>query len=100
MIAQRLKPETAALAVIPAEPTHAYAMRALSLTAYYASTEEAALWYKPEEFMSRMQAFPEGQFVAVHLPTNEIVGYTSGMRFHYDPSTAFTETWDHTTGYG
>ena len=41
MIAQRLKPETAALAVIPAEPTHAFALRALSLTAYYATAEEA-----------------------------------------------------------
>ena len=100
MIAQRLKPETAALAVIPAEPTHADALRALSLSTYHASAEDAVAWFKPDEYLSRMQFFPEGQFVAVHLPTQQLVGYTSGMRFHYDPSVSFHEDWDSTTGYG
>lgn len=100
MIAQRPRPETAAIAVIPAEHHHAEALRTLSLSTYHTSAEDAELWYKPEEYISRMEFFPEGQFIAMHLPTQQIVGYTSGMRFHYDPSVSFHEDWDSTTGYG
>lgn len=98
MIAQSLKPETAAIAVIPAEPKHAPALRALSLQTYHASAADAAVWFNPDEYVSRMSFFPEGQFVAVHLPTRQIVGYTSGMRFHFEPP--LLDSWDNTTGYG
>lgn len=100
MIASRRKPETAAIAVIPAQHKHIPALRALSLTAYHATADDAAHWYQPEEYCSRLTFFPEGQFVAVHADTDQIVGYTSGMRFHFDPGVPFTENWDETTGYG
>jgi hypothetical protein len=100
MIAQSLKPETAAAAVIPAEPKHARALRALSLQTYHASAKDAAVWFQPEEYLSRIQMFPEGQFVAVQQSSGEIVGFTSGMRFHFDPTTPLLDSWDNTTGYG
>ncbi len=100
MIAHKLKPETAAVAVIPAEHKHAQGLSELSFKTYHVAAENKDSWFKPEEYISRINMFPEGQFVAIHTQTHEIVGYTSGMRLHFDATKPLLTSWDETTGYG
>ena len=94
----RQKPET--MVVIPASAAQAEQIQALAGEAYGISPEAAREWFGADQYRSRIEHFPEGQFVALDESSGRLVGLTSSMRFRCDPVTTFLEDWDRTTGYG
>lgn len=86
--------------VIPAAPEHADEIQQLAGAAYHVTADIAADWFAAEQYRSRINHFPEGQFIALDEATGTIVGVTSSMRFRYDPESTFLEDWERTTGYG
>jgi hypothetical protein len=55
---------------------------------------------RTEEFRSQVRHFPEGQFIALDVETDQVVGYTSCMRLDFNPAEPLLESWADTTGYG
>ncbi|MDZ4769918.1 MAG: hypothetical protein SGJ24_12375 [Chloroflexota bacterium] len=86
--------------VRPATTDHAPHLQHLAQVAYNVTPETAFDWFHPDQYRSRMAAFAEGQYVAVDSANGQVVGFTSGMRFNFNPAVPFTEDWEHTTGYG
>lgn len=93
----RQMPET--ITVIPAAAEHAEQVQMLAGTAYHVAPGEAVDWLGTNEYQSRLQRFPEGQYVALD-GSGRVVGFTSSMRFQFDETRPYVETWEHTTGYG
>ena len=92
--------QTDTITVQPATTEQAEALKALAVKAYHTPAELAQDWFSTEEYTSRIERFPEGQFVAVDELTGEIVGMTSAMRFNFNPDVPFLENWQRTTGFG
>ncbi len=55
---------------------------------------------RTSEFRSQVRRFPEGQFIALDVETDQVVGYTSCMRLDFNPAEPLLESWADTTGYG
>lgn len=89
-----------AISVLPANAHHTEAIQMLAGAAYGVTPEVAADWFAAEQYRSRIEHFPEGQFVALEDATGRVIGMTSSMRFNYHPESTFVEDWDHTTGFG
>ena len=88
------------ISVHPAKAHHTEAIQALAGEAYGVTPEIAADWFAAEQYRSRIEHFPAGQFIALEDATGRVVGMTSSMRFNYNPESTFVEDWDRTTGYG
>jgi GNAT superfamily N-acetyltransferase len=87
--------------IVPNQPDFAEELELLQRAVYNGSKED----HHPdalhaEHFRSQVAIFPEGQFVAIDPLTGRIVGHTSSMLLHYDPSQPFTQPWVVTTDYG
>ncbi|MBL8131808.1 MAG: hypothetical protein JNL42_08120 [Anaerolineae bacterium] len=90
----------AAILVAPASKHHAADMQQLAGLAYAVQPEEIEAWFDQDQFRSRIEKFPEGQWIAVEATSGRVVGVTSGMRFDFDPHAPLLESWETTTGYG
>ncbi len=88
------------ISVFQATADRADAMEQLAGIAYGIAPELTHEWFPADQYRSRIQHFPEGQFIAVDPTTGKVVGCTSSMRFHFNPEVTFLEDWDLTTGYG
>jgi hypothetical protein len=55
---------------------------------------------RADEFRSQIQVFPEGQFIALDVDADQVVGYTSSMRLSFNSTLPLLESWATTTGYG
>jgi len=53
-----------------------------------------------EMFRNHLRVFPEGQFMALDLTTDRVVGFTTSMRLSFDPARPILDSWHATTGYG
>jgi hypothetical protein len=98
MIARKQYEEREQFVIQPATPEHTEAIQVLAGLAYGIDAELSKDWFAPEQYRSRIDHFPEGQFIA--LDNGQVVGMTSSMRFQYNGESTFHEDWDHTTGYG
>lgn len=96
----RQLPETAAIAVIPAELKHTQQIAQVAGAAYGVAPEKVEKWFSADQYAARISTFPEGQFVAIDTASDRVIGFTSSMRFDFDPSTPPVESWERTTGYG
>src|SRR5262245_46392440 len=88
--------------VLPSSTEYVEQMQALQFALYdVPSGEEASVGVLcAEHFRNHLRMFPEGQFVAVEVETNRVVGLTVCMRIAYDPRQPLLESWVKTTGYG
>ena len=96
----RQEPETAAIVVIPAEHKHTPQIAQIAGAAYGVAPEQVDKWFSADQYAARINTFSEGQFVAIDTASDRVVGFTSSMRFEFDPSKPLIESWERTTGYG
>ena len=88
------------ISVVPAEAEYTEAIQTLAGEAYGLDPALTNEWFGADQYASRIEHFPEGQFIALDETAGRVVGMTSSMRFLYNPETTFLEEWDRTTGYG
>lgn len=95
----RQKPESGAIRVLPATHAHAQEMQQIACMSYNMAPED---WHyiDVEQYHSRIDIFPAGQFVALDGDTGQVIGFTSSMRIDYHPSAPLLDSWERTTGYG
>lgn len=87
--------------IVLSTPDHADALEALQASVYYISKiHDAPDVLKAHHFRAQCQVFPDAQWVAIDTATGRIVGHTSGLLIHYDPTQPFLESWVQTTGHG
>ncbi len=86
--------------VVPASAEYADELTALAGSAYGFTPDVARQWYPAKQFVARIRHYPEGQMIAVDSASGRVLGFTSAMRFDFDPSTPFLEDWGTSTEYG
>lgn len=94
------KPTTDTITVVPAKQMHTVELQYLAALSYDVPREEAEAEFNHALYGSRIDKFPEGQWVAMDNATGRVVGFTSGMRFNYNPALPMITNWDDVTGYG
>ncbi len=57
-----------AIHVIPATPEYTTEIKHLAALAYHVSPEQAEDWFGEDQYKSRIQHFPEGQYIALDNP--------------------------------
>ena len=53
-----------------------------------------------EKFARHLELFPEGQFIALEVETNTVIGLTSSMRLNLDPHKPSLRSWAEITNDG
>ena len=53
-----------------------------------------------EKFARHLDIFPEGQFIALEVETNTVIGVTSSMRLNLDPHQPSLRSWAEITNDG
>jgi len=53
-----------------------------------------------EKFASHLEIFPEGQFIALEVETDTVIGLTSSMRLDIDPHKPSLRSWAEITSDG
>lgn len=95
---ERQKPET--ILVMPASEQHLDELQALAGEAYNIPQVDIESWFSTDQYRSRIEKFPEGQWIAQDKASGRVVGFTSGMRFDFNPHIPLLDSWENTTGYG
>lgn len=81
-------------------PQHAERMEMLQHLVYHTTHAVPLDSMRAEQFHHHMKVFPQGQFVAIDLATNEVIGLTVSMRLDFDPERPFIEPWHVTISDG
>lgn len=89
-------PRNEEITIVPSQPRYIDQMVDVMCAAYGVPAVET---YTPEQFLSQIRVFPEGQFVAVDAD-DRVVGLTISMRVDYQPAQPLYENWSETTNYG
>lgn len=92
--------DPASIIVVPSAAKYAAGIEQLQAEAYRADPQQWDDMMTAEKALSHLAIFPEGQFVAVDVATEKVIGMTSAMRIDFDPSQPFLEPWTTTTDYG
>lgn len=53
-----------------------------------------------EKFANHLEVFPEGQFIALEVETDTVIGLTSSMRLDIDPHKPSLRSWAEITNDG
>ncbi len=89
------------LLVLPSTLAYADQMADCHQSAYgYTPAETSSEDLTAEKFARHLQIFPEGQFMALEVETNRIVGAAVSMRIDFDPRKPDLRSWSQITTYG
>lgn len=91
------------IAVIPSAVHYIEQMEALHQAAYGYSpsyADECDECLTADKFRNHLRVFPEGQFIALDVQTNEVVGATVSMLMDFDPARPLREPWVKLTDFG
>lgn len=91
---------TDSIVIVPAKHEHTLELQYLAALSYDVPREDAEKDFNRALYGSRIDKFSEGQWVALDNTSGRVVGFTSGMRFNYNPAIPMTTNWDEVTGYG
>jgi len=92
--------EPASIIVVPTRARHASGIEQLQAEAYQCDPHEWDDTITAEKGLSNLAVFPEGQFVAIDVETEKVIGVTVSMQIDFDPAQPFLEPWTTTTDYG
>jgi GNAT superfamily N-acetyltransferase len=86
----------------PVQPGDAPAMDALFREVFDpgAAREACIECLFAEHFRHHLTLFPEGQFAAIDIHTNRLVGYSNALRTSFDPAHPHLEPWWQSIGEG
>jgi hypothetical protein len=89
------------LIVIPSTLAYADSLALCHQAAYgYTPAEASPEDLTAEKFAGHLQLFPEGQFMALEVETNRVVGAAVSMRVEFDPRKPDLRSWSQITSYG
>lgn len=89
------------IVVIPSRLEYVDQMVQCHQIAYdYTSAELSNEDLTPEKFASHLEIFPEGQFIALEVETDTVIGLTSSMRLNIDPHKPSLRSWAEITNDG
>lgn len=91
------------IVVVPAQSHHVDAVGAIDEAAYtyeQSPDDPHSSQVMMEAFLHSLTIFPEGQFVAIDRETDQVVGRTASMRYHFDPTRSLRDSWAASTGDG
>jgi hypothetical protein len=94
------KSDPASIQVIPGSPEYAEQVEALQSAVYHVVAAQHDDCITAAKFRDYLNIFPEGQFLALDVTRDQVVGVTASMRFNFDPTQPLLEPWNTTTGYG
>ncbi len=89
------------IAILPAAAEYADQMEALQALVYGVDPrDERHMTFNAAHFRQHLHVFPEGQFIAVDMRSDTVVGVTVSMRIAFDPRRPVLRPWWELTGYG
>ncbi len=89
------------IVVIPSRLEYVNQMVQCHQVAYeYTSAELTNEDLTAEKFARHLEIFPEGQFIALEVETNTVIGLTSSMRLNIDPHRPSLRSWAEITNDG
>jgi GNAT superfamily N-acetyltransferase len=89
------------IAILPAAAEYADQMEALQALVYGVDPrDERQMTFNAAHFRQHLHVFPEGQFIAVDMCSDTVVGVTVSMRIAFDPRRPVLRPWWELTGYG
>jgi hypothetical protein len=89
------------IVVIPSSLKYAAQMVQCHQIAYgYTPEEITSEDLSVEKFASHLEIFPEGQFIALEVETDTVIGLTSSMRLDIDPHKPSLRSWAEITSDG
>jgi hypothetical protein len=89
------------IVVIPSSLAYIDQMAACHQAAYgYTPAEASSEDLTAEKFARHLQLFPDGQFMALEVETNRVVGVAVSMRTTFDPRKPDLRSWSQITSYG
>lgn len=88
--------------ILPTDPAYLDQLVHVQRTVYQIPPEH---WEHPEvltaeKFLTHMEVFPDGQFMALDIMTDTVVGTCASLIVDHDPSQPFNSTWRKTTADG
>jgi hypothetical protein len=87
--------------VIPSAFTYTEKMATCHQAAYgYTADQVDVECLTPDKFRRHIQIFPEGQFMALDVPTDTVIGTTTSMRVDFNPRRPSLKSWAEITGDG
>lgn len=86
--------------VIPARPEHVQGMEDLIRSVYEVPADEPMDDLNAATFRNHLDVFPEGQFVALDVQTNRVVGTSTNMLMNFDFADPVLKPWLETVDYG
>lgn len=88
------------IVVVPSQVKYAVGIEQLQAEVYQTDPHDWDDMITAEKAITHLSIFPEGQFVAVDVETDKVIGMTVSMRIDFDLSQPFLEPWTTTTDYG
>ena len=88
------------IVVVPARPEHAQGMEDLIRAVYDMAPDEPLDDLYVDTFLKHMQIFPEGQWVALDVLTNRVVGTTTNLLMNFDLARPVLKPWLESVDYG
>lgn len=88
------------ISIIPSSEAYFEQMEILNGVIYDCDPREDDTSFTVEHYRLHRDIFAEGQFIAVETATNRVVGMTSCMRTHHQPSIRHHDSWWSTIGDG
>ena len=89
------------IVVIPSRPEYVEQMARVHQAAYGYSPEKAGKEdLTAEKYARHLAIFPEGQFMALEVETDTVVGVTTSMRLDIDPHKPSLRSWAEITNDG
>lgn len=101
MLSSEEPASTNAIQIFPSSSTYAEQMEALMAAVYNLDPQnpEDEL-FNAAHFRQHLALFPEGQYIAVDLTSDRVVGLTVSMRIHFDPKRPLMTSWWDLIGKG
>ncbi len=90
-------PSNNAIVVVPSAARYADQQVDVMCAAYNCQPNET---FRAAQFRQHREIFPEGQFIALDVNADRVVGLTVSMRVDFDPRKPLLERWVETTNYG
>ncbi|MBI1278743.1 MAG: GNAT family N-acetyltransferase [Anaerolineaceae bacterium] len=101
MFSQEEPASKSAIQILPSSERYVEQMEALMAAVYNLDPQdESAGLFNAAHFRRHLAIFPEGQFIAVDMMTDKVVGLTVSMRIHFNPHEPMLDSWWNLIGQG
>lgn len=86
--------------ILPTTSKYAQQIEDLDHDTYYVRKGQCDSCLTAEKVLNHLKVFPEGQFMALDVTTDTVVGFTANMMMDFNPDHRLLDSWKATTGDG